>query len=181
MKTQLVHVGTIGKPHGVRGLVHLHPCIENPKDLETYGELVDDRGDRWTISWQSSKAAALYDSQKKRIEDRNTVEKLTNRKLFVPKDLLPEPEEDEFYFSDLIGLQAKIKHEDQSEEIFGTVHIVHDYGAGVSLEIKRDKGENALIPFTRLCVPEIDVKSGWLLVCPPNEVEVRPSNTKDQS
>ncbi|MDI2113454.1 ribosome maturation factor RimM [Commensalibacter nepenthis] len=181
MKTELVHIGTIGKPHGVRGLVHLHPYVENPKDLEDFGELVDDRGERWTIVWQNSKVAALYDGQKKRVEDRTAVEKLTNRKLFVPRELLPEPEEDEFYFSDLIGLQAKIKRADQSEAVFGTVHIVHDYGAGVSLEIKRDQGENALIPFTKLCVPEIDIKSGWLLVNPPNEVEVRPSNVKDQS
>ncbi|CAI3930949.1 MULTISPECIES: ribosome maturation factor RimM [Commensalibacter] len=181
MKTPLVHIGTIGKPHGVRGLVHLHSCIENPKDLETYGELVDDHSERWTICWQSEKVAALYDSQKKRMDNRTAVEKLTNRKLFVPKSLLPEPDEDEFYYSDLVGLQAKIKHDDQTEELFGTVYLVHDYGAGVSLEIKRGEGENAIIPFTKLCFPHIDIKSGWLEVCPPNEVEVRPSDVEDQS
>ncbi|MDI2090430.1 ribosome maturation factor RimM [Commensalibacter oyaizuii] len=178
---QLIHIGTIGRPHGVRGLVRLHPYLENPSDLEDFDELVDDHGDRWTIHWQGDKVAALYDSGKKRLDNRNAVEHLTNRKLFVPKERLPEPKEDEFYFSDLIGLQAMLAHEDQEDTVFGVVQFVHDYGAGVSLEIKRDQGENALIPFTKICVPEIDIKAGWLRVCPPHEVEVPPQGQRDKS
>lgn len=171
-KKQLLHVGTIGKPHGVRGLVRLHPYIEDPEMLEAYGELVDDQGECWTISWQGDRIAALYDSDKNKIDNRTAVERLTNRKLFVPRDYLPEPEDDEFYLRDLVGLQATVTLEDQSNAVFGIVQIVHDYGAGVSLEIKRDDGDIALIPFTHACVPEVHVQSGWLRVCPPNEVEV---------
>ena len=39
----------------------------------------------------------------------------------------------------------------------GTVSAVHDYGAGASLEIARDDAPPLLVPFTRACVPEVDV------------------------
>ena len=41
-----------------------------------------------------------------KVADRATAEKLTNTRLYVDRAQLPEPEEDEFYLADLIGLAA---------------------------------------------------------------------------
>ena len=46
----------------------------------------------------------------------------------------------------------------------GRVAAVHDYGAGASLEIGP-----LLVPFTRACVPVVDLASGRCVVVPPAE------------
>ena len=52
-------------------------------------------------------------------------------------------------------------------EIEGRIEMVHDYGAGVSLEIGA-----LLVPFTRACVPDVDVAGGRVTVVMPAEVVV---------
>ena len=41
-----------------------------------------------------------------KVTDRTAAEKLINTRLFVERAQLPEPEDDEFYLADLIGLAA---------------------------------------------------------------------------
>ena len=38
------------------------------------------------------------------VSDRNAAERLTNTRLYIERDRLPTPEEDEFYLADLVGL-----------------------------------------------------------------------------
>ena len=52
----------------------------------------------------------------------------------------------------------------------GRVDAVHDYGAGASLEIGP-----LLIPFTRACVPVVDIAGGRIVVALPGEILVRES------
>ena len=73
---------------------------------------------------------------------------------------LPEPEEDEFYLADLIGLAAF----DCDGARLGTVGAVHDYGAGASLEIEREGAQPLLVPFTRACVPQVDIAGGRVVI-----------------
>lgn len=174
-KKQLVHVGTIGKPHGVHGLVRLHAYVENPVDLEHYDELIDDFGECWTLSWKKEGVATLFDKNKKQILSRTEVKALVNRKLYVKRESLPHLEEEEFYLIDLIGLQAYVQKSNQAELIHGIVEKIHDYGAGTSLEIKLNTNEVLIIPFTKACVPEVNISSGWLKIHPPHEIEVLPA------
>jgi hypothetical protein len=88
---------------------------------------------------------------------------LTHLRLFVPRDRLPPPEDDEFYASDLVGLAVV----DPAGLALGTVSAVVDYGAGDLLEIARPGAPNVLLPFTRAFVPGIDVAAGRLVADPP--------------
>lgn len=172
MDGPLIHVGTIGKPHGVGGHVHVHSHMENSKDLQRFGELVDDQGCCWFLTWLHKNVAVLYDADHKPVTHRDEAEKLVNRKLFVHKNHLPVLEKEEYYFNDLIGLTAKILTDKGKKNPLGKVVIIHDYGAGVSLEIKDLHDHSFLIPFTKKCVPTINIKEGYIIVILPNEVEV---------
>jgi hypothetical protein len=86
--------------------------------------------------------------------------------LYVDRTQLPEPEVEEFYLADLIGLAAVDAH----GAVLGRVVTVHDYGAGTSLEIVRDGAAPVLVPFTRACVPEVDLAGGRVLVHLAHEV-----------
>ena len=164
MPDGLVLLGVVGRPHGVRGLVHVHSYTADPDDLPGYGALSDESGRRWTLVWRGAGVAELRDAANQSIADRTAAERLVNTKLFIERERLPAPEQDEFYLSDLVGLAAVTRH----GQDLGRVDAVHDYGAGASLEIGA-----LLVPFTRACVPEVDVTGGRVVIDQPGEVLVR--------
>jgi 16S rRNA processing protein RimM len=172
-------MGTVGRPHGVRGLVHVHSFTAAPADLATYGPLVDDTGRGWTLSWRGAGVAELRDASGRALADRTAAEKLTNARLYLDRAQLPAVEEEEFYHSDLLGLAARGM--DGAE--LGRVEAVHDYGAGVSLEIAREGAAPLLVPFTREAVPVVDVRAGLVVIDPPVEivVEDRPGSGAERA
>lgn len=167
----LVLMGVIGRPHGVRGLVHVRSYTEDPAALPGYGPFSDGRGRRFSLRWASEGVAALselVDGRAVAIADRNAAEKLVNLKLYVERAQLPAPDEDEFYLVDLVGLAA-VRPDGAA---LGIVRAVHDYGAGASLEIEGDASPALLVPFTRAAVPEVDLPGRRVVVVPPAEVVV---------
>ncbi len=161
-------MGVIGRPHGVRGLLHVHSYTAEPAALAGYGLLLDDSGRAWTLAWRGEGVAALTDAQGSPVVDRSAAERLTNTRLYIERERLPSPNPDEFYLADLIGMRAL----DAAGQMVGRVAIVHDYGAGTSLEIEREGVSPLLVPFTLACVPSVDTAAGTLVVTPPDEVLV---------
>ncbi len=170
MTGQRILMGVVGRPHGVRGLVRVHSYAAVPSDLTAYGALHDDRGKLWTVRWRGEGIAELVDEDGRSLSDRDAASALVNRRLYVDRDLLPDPDEEEFYVADLVGLSARERIEG-IEHPMGTVLAVHDYGAGTSLEIGH-VGRSVMLPFTRACVPEIDLAAGRLLIVRPDEIEM---------
>ncbi len=161
-------MGVVGRPHGVRGLVHVHSYTTVAADLPRYAPLSDERGRVWSLAWRGEGLAELRDASGRAIADRSEAEKLVNLRLFAPRDRLPPTaDEDEFYLADLIGLAAV----DAAGAEMGRVIAVHDYGAGSSLEIVAG-AESLFVPFTREAVPSVDVAAGRIVVTPPDEVEI---------
>jgi 16S rRNA processing protein RimM len=161
-----IQMGVIGRPHGVRGLVHVHSYTADPTALPAYGPFTDERGRRFSLRWMSDGVAEIsqvVDGKKIPVRDRAIAETLVNTRLLVERSRLPAPAEEEFYVADLLGLDVV----GPDGAALGQVDMVHDYGAGVSLEIGR-----LLIPFTRACVPDVDIAARRIVVIPPAEVVV---------
>ena len=163
-------MGVIGRPHGVRGLVRV---ASYAGDLTAHGPLFDAKGRRFVLRWRGEGVAEIAEvagGAEVKVADRPAAEKLTNTRLFVDRAQLPEPEADEYYLADLIGLTAYAA----SGARLGVVAAVHDYGAGASLEIDREHEAPLLVPFTRASVPDVDVRGGRLTLEPPEEVSITP-------
>ena len=110
------------------------------------------------------------------VADRNEAESLKGLRLYVAKDVLPPPDEDEFYHADLLGLEVA-----QNGEPVGTVRSIIPAGEAEVLEIDRGPEEpSLLVPFTRAAVPEIDVAGGRLTIDPPGAVETKETETQDE-
>ena len=173
MPASRILLGVVGRPHGVRGLVRVTSYADPPEALTAYGPLSDETGRRFALRWQGEGIVALAEivgGTERKIAGRDAAARLTNTRLFVARDALPPPEEDDYYLADLIGLMAK----DASGTVVGRVAAVHNYGAGASLEIERETGP-LIVPFTRDSVPEVDVAGGVVVVTPPAEVDALPS------
>jgi len=164
MGAKRILVGEIGRPHGVRGLVKLRSFTADPAAIASYGPLTDESGSRRFVLTLLSEGLARIEG----VTDRDAAQRLTGTRLYVERDQLPEPEEDEFYFADLIGLRA----ETAAGQALGTVRAVEEHGAGTFLVL--DGPPERLIPFTRACVPVVDLDGGRLVVEPPEEITVPP-------
>lgn len=159
---QRVCVARIGAPHGVRGEVRLWSFTGDPAAVKRYGPLSSADGRLFEITSLRPAKDCLV-ARLKGVADRDAAEALRNLELYVAREKLAPPGEDEFYHADLIGLAAV----DTAGAALGTVTAVHNFGAGDILEIAPPRGETLLVPFSKAVVPEVDLSAGRLVIDPP--------------
>jgi 16S rRNA processing protein RimM len=156
---KLICIGAIAGAHGVRGLVRIKSFTERPEAVAAYGPVADDRGRSYGIEVKGPAKGGVL-AALSGVDDRDAAEALRGQRLYVPREAMPPPEEDEFYHADLIGLTAV--HEDG--RALGEVVAVHEHGSAPVLEVRPSAGESRLIPFTREAVPEVDLAGKRLTV-----------------
>lgn len=165
----LVLVGRFGAAHGVRGEIRLKSFTGDPAAIRDYAPLTDATSQR---KFKILSLRVIKDDmcvvRIDRITERSAAEALTNLDLYVPRDQLPPPDEDEFYQADLLGLRA---HTETGAHL-GDVIQVLDFGAGDILEIRPAiGGETLLVPFTKANVPHVDLAQRTLTVIVPVEID----------
>ena len=153
--------------HGLKGEVKVKTFTETPGALMRYKRLHAKDGRVFTITQFRPGNADEAVTTFVEVVDRNTAEGLKGLELFVARDALPVPDENEFYHADLIGLTAM----DEADRVIGTVKAIHNYGAGDVIEIARGDGDTVMLPFAKDFVPQIDLKAGRLFIAEPAEIE----------
>jgi 16S rRNA processing protein RimM len=161
-RAQRICVAQIGAPHGVRGEVKLWPFTQDPESVRDYGPLeTEDGATRFEIEALRPAKDHLV-VRLKGVNDRNAAERLTNTKLFVARERLPETQaDDEFYHADLIGLAVV----DSTGNALGSVAAIHNFGAGDLVEVKPTQGnKTVLLPFMEATVPVVDIAGRRIVV-----------------
>jgi 16S rRNA processing protein RimM len=170
-----VIVGRIGRPHGIRGEVAIGVRTDEP-DLRfgvgaTLGFGPTPDGDTppgqlrvASARWHSGQLLVAFAG----ITDRTAAAELTGGWLSVDSNQLPAPPDpDEFRDHELIGLSVRTR----TGEAVGVVTDVLHYGQDL-LVVRRAGGkeaghEEAMVPFVKAIVPEVDVAAGLLVIDPP--------------
>jgi 16S rRNA processing protein RimM len=166
----LVLMGRIGAAHGIKGEVRIQSFCADPLDIAAYGPLSTNRADLTIEISKARLSKNMVIATLKGVSDRNAAEKLNGTELFVARDKLPaENDEDDFYYTDLIGLTVRLA---DGREV-GKVKTIEDHGAGDVIEIAFNNGTTGIFAFTRANFPEIKVASAYLTFDPPHETEVR--------
>jgi 16S rRNA processing protein RimM len=93
------------------------------------------------------------------VADRTAAEKYKGQLIAVPRAELPQEEEGEYYWSDLIGLPV----ENLAGEKFGMVESLLETGANDVLVVKGERGE-ILIPFIESVIREVSLKDKTIRV-----------------
>jgi 16S rRNA processing protein RimM len=163
MPRDRVCVGIIVGAHGVKGAVRVKSFTEEPGDVAAYGPLSDEAGRRSLRLEVIGGTKGAVIARIEGVSDRKGAEALAGTRLYLPRAALPEPEADEYYHADLLGLAAELA----DGTPLGKVCAVHDFGAGDVIEVERDGGASLLVPFTRQIVPVVDLKGGRLVINPP--------------
>ena len=156
-----VCVARIGAAHGTAGEVRLWPFTTRADAVAAYGPLQTADGTRAFEIESLKPGKDFLVARFKGITDRATAERLRNTDLYVPRERLPIPEPDEFYYADLIGLRA----EDIAGSVIGVVVAAHNFGAGDILEIAPTAGgDTVLLPFSTAAVPTVEIAAGRIVV-----------------
>ncbi|MEO5374370.1 MAG: ribosome maturation factor RimM [Alphaproteobacteria bacterium] len=165
MATERVCVGMVVGAHGIRGRVKLRSFTARPADVAAYGPVQDEAGGRtFRVRLAGAPTGEVVLADLDGVSDRDAALALRGTRLYVSRAVLPEPEEDEYYWSDLIGLAVVLDDgEPAGSEPAGTVVAVHDFGAGTMLEVKRPGASPVMLPFTTQAVPTVDVRGGRIV------------------
>ena len=168
----MVLLGVIGAPHGVRGQVRVKSFTADPPAIGDYGPLHDADGNVYEVV-DARPAKTVVVVTFKSVKSRDAAETLNGVELFVARDRLPDEalEDDEFYIADLVGLDTV----DEGGAVTGRVVAVHNFGADDMIEVRlKANGRTDMFAFTHAVVPAIDFEAGRLTLVPPGEIVVRP-------
>lgn len=163
----LLCVAAISGAFGVKGEVKLKSFTEDPENCVTYGPLLSEVG-LVILTPQSHRVMKDFVAvSAPEVTSREAAEALKSTKLYVPREVLPEPEEDDFYHSDLIGLDVK----STDGKRIGLITALHEFGAGDMLEIQphidkktKKQASSFFHPFTKASTPKVDIKAGRVVI-----------------
>ena len=166
---RLIEVGRVAGAFGVRGETRISAYTEDPLALVRFRDLKRQDGSHALTITQGRPAKGGLVARVKEIETKEQADAMRGLRLYVPREALPEPDDDEFYLADLIGMGVRRV---ETGELLGRVKAVQNFGAGDILEIEPDGGGPTwYLPFTREAAPQVDLKAGVVLANPPEELE----------
>lgn len=174
VEQDMVLMAVIGAAHGIRGEVRVKPYGDDPLSFTDYGALASEDGRTFEVDRARVQKTVVV-TKFIGIDDRNRAEELNGLKLYIPRERLPETDEDEFYHADLEGLAVTTP----GGEALGKIIAVQDFGAGDLLEVRPKRGRTFYVPFTKAFVPEIDLGNGKVIADLPEDYfsEERPDDT----
>lgn len=166
----LVLVGRVRRPHGVRGEVVVDLLTDEPDAIFASGRRLfvgtidgDLDADVPPLVVRASrpfKRARLVTTDA--IPDRDAADAWRGRYLLVPRAELRPPAADEVFLHDLVGMRVELV----SGEAVGAVTAYFELPQGIILEVQRVTGA-VLIPFLDHVVREVDVAGARLVIDPP--------------
>ncbi|GGZ42092.1 ribosome maturation factor RimM [Asticcacaulis endophyticus] len=174
-KSDLIFVAQVAASFGVKGEFKLLSYTADPLSVLEYNPLFNDKGEpALSLTGARAHKGALV-VRADGIDDKDKADKLKGLKLYVPRLAFAEPEdEDDFYITDLIGLEAR----NGSGEVVGRIKNVDNFGAGDLLDIQPKSGASFYLAFTRENVPEVSVTGGYVVIELPPETQAEPSDAE---
>ena len=166
----IVVVGKLGRPYGVRGWQVLHSFTEPVENLFSYAPwfLQSAQDQPWVEvkDYQCKPYKEAYLAQINGVHDREEARGLTGALIGVPRDAIPEPEDNEFFWHDLIGCEV-INAQDEN---LGVVQELMETGAHAILSIQSRNARRAiLVPFTEEHVESVDTQAKQVRVNWPSD------------
>ena len=155
-----VAIGVVVGSHGVRGTLRVR-AFGSGKHLRKGAKPVVGGARRGITVAKETPKGFLIDVEG--VRSREGASSLKGEELLLDREELDAPEEGEFYVSDLVGLGAF----DDAGGAVGTVSDTFETAAHEVLVVRDRDGRDLYVPFTLEHVPDLDLKSGRVVVRPP--------------
>ncbi len=162
--SDLICVGAVAGSFGVRGEVRLKSFCAHPEEIEAYSPLCSEDGSQSFTVTLTRVIKNGFTAQMSGVETKEQADALKGLRLFVSRDRMPQLPDDEYYHTDLIGLEVY----DTGGNLIGTVKNVMNHGAGDLLELQGPGlKDTVLLPFTLAAVPTVDLAQKRIIADPP--------------
>ena len=157
---EFICIGKIHRAHGIRGDVVLNPMTDFPERIRR-GKVIyaGEEHIPLTVSRVREKPPYLLVGFKE-IQDETAASNFRNHFVYVRTDDLPELPEGEYYFHQLIGLEAVTP--DGSH--VGVLSEILETGANDVYVIKKDDGAEELVPDVPQFIREIRVADHRIVI-----------------
>ena len=151
----MVVMGKVVAAQGIQGWVKVQTFTEYQDSLLDYGTwyVGDERSWHPMEVLEANVHGKVLVARLEGVTDRTAAERYKGQLIAVPRDSLPEQEEGEYYWSDLIGMSV----ENLAGDMFGTVDSLLETGANDVLVVKGESGET-LIPFIDSVIRQVSLK-----------------------
>ncbi len=167
----LILVAQAAGAFGVKGDLRITTYTEDPAAPLRYATLLREDGAVALTLTGGRLANGDLIARAREVDTREQAQALRGLRLYIARDSLPEPDEDEYYLTDLIGLSAQ----SPAGAPAGRVKSAQNFGAGDLLEIDPGDGSPSWwAPFTLAVVPDIRIADGVIVIDRPAEIEAKP-------
>lgn len=162
----LMKIGQLKKPYGIKGWLWVF------SDTDEHSDIFDIK--QWWMktatgikpltvkAWREQGPGIV--AQFEQVPDRNVAEMMNGVTIWVDRDVLPEPEEDEYYWSELVGMHVI----NEQDECLGDITEMFETGAHAIMRVAATSnsldGEERLIPWHKQTVISVDVAANTVRV-----------------
>lgn len=165
MINNLICVGSIAGAYGVRGELRIKSFCADPEAIDTYTPLLSEDGSREFKLSLIGPIKQGFNARIVGVDTKEDADALRGTQLWTDRAQLPELPDDEFYYSDLIGLAVF----DTGGVRLGAIKNVQEQGAGDLLEIDiLNHSDTVFVPFNREFVPLVDLTGLRIIIDPPD-------------
>ncbi len=159
---EMLRVGVVTSPHGVRGEVRVYPTTDDNNRFRDLKEVTADFGkERRTLKIEHVKFFKNMVILKfSGIDSMNDAEALRQKDLLVTRDQAVRLGPDENFIADLIGLTVRT----DDGTVLGTMTDVMRTGANDVYCVRTEEGKEILLPAIRDCILKVDPENREMLV-----------------
>jgi 16S rRNA processing protein RimM len=168
-------VGTVVKPHGIRGELAVRLDTDHPATVFRAGRVLllgDGRGrpDGRTLTVERSRP--FKDGVLVKVREHTSrsaeVDALRGAFLLIPAGEAAPPADDEVFYHEVVGMRVRT-----AEAEVGTIRELYEAPNGYLLGIAGATGKELLVPFVREMVTRIDREAGLVeIAVPPGLLEL---------
>jgi len=158
-----IYLGKITGVHGIKGWLKIQSYSSPPENILNYPSwIINNKGeeDFYSIE-QGRKQNNKIVVKLEKIDDRNTAESLINSKIQILRSDLPKLSNENYYWSDLVGLSVL----NSEETVIGKIESLIETGANDVMVIITLKDERILIPFVmHEIIKEVNVELSYIKI-----------------
>ncbi len=158
-----IYLGKITGVHGVKGWLKIQSFSSPPENILNYPQwIINNQGEEDFYSIEKGRKQNNKIVVKlEKIDDRNTAESLINSKIQILRSDLPKLPNENYYWSDLVGLSVL----NSEEKVIGKIESLIETGANDVMVIKTAKDKRVLVPFVmHEIIKEVNVELNYIKI-----------------
>ena len=167
----LMKIGQLKKPYGIKGWLWVFSDTDDREaifDMQPWWMKTATGMRPLTVKAWRQQGSGLV-AQFEQVPDRNIAETMNGVTIWVEQDVLPEPDEDEYYWSDLVGMRVI----NEQDEYLGDITEMFETGAHDIMRVAAMSdsldSEERLIPWHKQTVIEVDTASRTVTAAWPSD------------